>query len=250
MNVRVTTITVAYNASATIGDTLRSVANQTYTNVEHIVIDGASTDDTVEVIRREGIHVSRLVSEHDQGIYDALNKGIKMATGDVIGFLHADDLFADERVLTDIARQFEDPSVEAVYGDLVYVSAADVSRVIRYWRAGEFSRKGLASGWMPPHPTLYVRRSVYERLGIFDTRYRISADYDSVVRFFGPGGVRPVYLPRLLIRMRVGGISNRSIKTIWRKSCEDLDIMRRHRIGGLSSLLSKNVRKLNQFWQR
>jgi len=122
--------------------------------------------------------------------------------------------------------------------------------VIRYWRAGEFSPKRLRSGWMPPHPTLYVRRSVYERMGVFDTQYRISADYDSVVRFFGPGGVRPVYLPRLLIRMRVGGISNRSLKTIWRKSCEDLDVMRRHRIGGLRSLLRKNLGKIGQFWQR
>lgn len=247
---KISVITATYNCAQTLAACLDSIKTQTHPSLESIVIDGASTDGTLDVIRAHGAHVHRVISEPDRGIYDALNKGIRLATGDVVGFLHADDLFADEYVLAEIARHFEDPAVEAVYGDLVYVDAADVSKVIRLWTAGEFAPARLREGWMPPHPTLYVRRSVYERLGAFDTRYRIAADYDSVVRFFGAGGVRPVYLPRLLIRMRVGGVSNRSLRSIWRKSCEDLDVMRRHKVGGLGTLLRKNLSKVSQFWQR
>ena len=249
-DVKISVVTATYNCESTVQYCLASIAAQSYPHVESVLIDGASTDGTMRILEEQRSHCSLLVSEPDHGIYDALNKGIRLATGDVVGFLHADDLFADEQVLAEIARIFEDPAVDAVYGDLVYVDAADVSKVIRLWRAGDFAPARLREGWMPPHPTLYVRRSVYERLGGFDTRYRIAADYDSVVRFFGAGGVRAVYLPRLLIRMRVGGVSNRSLKTIWRKSCEDLDVMRRHCVGGVGTLLRKNFSKVGQFWQR
>ncbi|GIX52329.1 glycosyltransferase family 2 protein [Sphaerotilus sulfidivorans] len=248
--INISVVTAVYNRCDTVGEALDSVLSQTHPSVESVVVDGGSTDGTLAVLEAYRSRVGVLISEPDHGIYDALNKGIRLATGDVVGFLHADDLFADEQVLAEIARIFEDSAVDAVYGDLVYVDAADVSKVIRLWRAGDFAPARLREGWMPPHPTLYVRRSVYERLGGFDTRYRIAADYDSVVRFFGAGGVRAVYLPRLLIRMRVGGVSNRSLKTIWRKSCEDLDVMRRHCVGGVGTLLRKNFSKVGQFWQR
>jgi glycosyltransferase len=189
-----------------------------------------------------------LISEPDDGIYAALNKGIRHASGDVIGFLHADDLFEDAGVLARIAAAFEDPDVDAVYGDLVYVRHDDVGRVVRYWRAGRYDQAALSRGWMPPHPTFYVRRAVYERLGGFDERYRIAADYDCVLRFLAGGNIRVAYIPEVLVRMRVGGISNRSLRTILRKSCEDYRVLRRHGVGGLVTLLRKNAGKLHQFW--
>ncbi len=247
---RISVVTVAYNSASTISDTLVSVAAQTHSAIEHIVIDGGSSDGTADLVRDHSTRVARFVSEPDHGIYDALNKGLRLATGDVVGFLHADDLFADHDVVADIAARFEDPQVDAVYGDLVYVDAIDVDKVIRFWRAGPFDTSLLRRGWMPPHPTLYVRRAVYERLGGFDTRYRIAADYDTIVRFFGAAGLKVAYVPRVLVRMRLGGISNRSIKTIWRKTLEDRDIIRRYGTGGIGTLLSKNFGKLSQFWRR
>ena len=249
-HMKISIITVAYNSASTIRDTIESVLAQDYPSIEHLIIDGASSDSTLSIVGSYDSSTIRFISEPDGGIYDALNKGIRLATGGIVGFLHADDIFADRSVLSEIALRFQNPAVEAVYGDLVYVDATDVTKIVRSWKPGEFTSKRLSEGWMPPHPTLYVRLSVYERLGSFDTRYRIAADYDSIVRLFGAGAVCPVYLPRLLVRMRVGGVSNRSIKTIWRKSCEDLDVMRRHRIGGLPTLLRKNLSKLQQFWRR
>jgi glycosyltransferase involved in cell wall biosynthesis len=191
-----------------------------------------------------------LVSEPDKGIYDALNKGIQHASGDVVGFLHADDVFENNEVLANVAAAFENPAIDAVYGDLVYVRHDDISQVIRYWKSGVYDDAALARGWMPPHPTFYVRRSVYERLGGFDTRYRIAADYDTVLRFLAAGKVRAAYIPKVLVRMRAGGISNRSLKTIVRKSREDIDVLRRNKVGGLGTLAWKNFSKLGQFWKR
>lgn len=248
--IKVSVVTAVYNRQGTVAQALDSVLAQSYARIESVVVDGASTDGTMATLERYRPRLGTLVSEPDRGIYDALNKGLRLATGDVVGFLHADDLFADNDVITDIAARFEDPKVDAVYGDLVYVDAADTHKVVRLWAAGSFDPSLLQRGWMPPHPTLYVRRSVYERLGGFDTRYRIAADYDTVLRFFGAGGIKVAYVPRVLVRMRVGGISNRSLKTVWRKSMEDLDIMRRHGTGGIGTLLFKNLGKLSQFWRR
>jgi glycosyltransferase len=241
-------ITAVYNRVATIGDALDSVRAQTWPDVEHVVIDGASTDGTLELLqaRRDGISV--LVSEPDKGIYDALNKGIARATGDVIGLMHSDDLYADQRVLADVSAALDDPKVDAVYGDLDYVAQDDTSRVIRRWRSGAYSPELLRRGWMPPHPTLYLRRQVIERWGAFDGQYRIAADYDAVLRYFGRGGIRPAYVPRVLVKMRVGGESNRSVGRMMRKSKEDYTALRRNQIGGLATLARKNFSKLGQFF--
>jgi glycosyltransferase len=190
------------------------------------------------------------VSEADQGIYDALNKGIALATGDVIGFLHADDLFADDAALAKVAEAFVDSSVDAVYGDLVYVSKSEPDKVIRYWKAGDYSLSKLKRGWMPPHPTLYVRRSVYERLGAFDTSLHIAADYDCMLRFLGPGKINCHYIPEVLVRMRLGGKSNRSLANIVQKSVEDYKALKQNKIGGAGALLWKNLSKLPQFFRR
>lgn len=241
-----TIITAVHNRVGTLAQTLASLQAQEGVRVEHVVIDGASTDGSVELLRAQHVRIAVLVSEPDHGIYDALNKGLARATGDVVGFLHADDFFAHERVLERVAAAFADPAVEAVYGDLDYVTR-DATRVIRRWRSGAYAPEKLAQGWMPPHPTLYLRRALYQRLGGFDTSFRIAADYEFMLRMFS-AGVRPAYLPEVLVKMRWGGESNRSLSRILRKSREDYAALRRHGVGGLLALCRKNLGKLGQFW--
>lgn len=240
-------VTAVYNNRETVAQALDSVLSQTYPIVESIVIDGESTDGTLEVLDSYRSYLGSLVSERDNGIYDALNKGIKRSTGDVVGFLHADDVFENNDVLAKIAAIFENPNIDAVYGDLVYVQHNDISKVVRYWKSGHYDVSLLSLGWMPPHPTFYVRRSIYDQLGAFDTRYRIAADYDTILRFMGEGKIRTYYIPEVMVRMRIGGISNRSIKTIFRKSIEDFNVIRRNKVGGIFTLLCKNSRKVSQF---
>lgn len=253
---KISIITATRQDVDTLPDCLASVAGQSYPDREHIVIVGTSTDGTLAVLEAHRPQFAALVSEPDQGLYEALNKGLALATGDVVGFLHADDLFADANVLARIAAAFATPTdqgtVEAVYGDLVYVAKQNTGRVIRYWRAGEFQPARLRWGWMPPHPTLYLRRSVLQRHGGFDPCYRIAADYDLILRMLGGGGGRPegqvVYLPRVLVRMRVGGTSNRSLSKILLKSWEDYRALRANGIGGFGALAWKNLSKLPQFF--
>jgi glycosyltransferase involved in cell wall biosynthesis len=247
---KISVITVVLNRRDTIEDTLRSVAIQSYGDVEHIVIDGCSSDGTLDVLNDCRNQIDVLLSEEDRGIYDALNKGIAMATGDVVGFLHADDVFADITVLSRIADAFADETVDATYGDLVYVREVDMARVIRHWSAGHFSKSKLMWGWMPPHPTFYVRRSIYTQLGGFDLRYRIAADYDTILRFLGRGKVRAAYIPEVLVKMRLGGVSNRSLANILLKSWEDYLCLRRNGVGGFGALVFKNLNKVGQFFWR
>jgi len=246
MSLHISIITAVLNRAQTIGHALGSVHGQRWPNVEHIVIDGGSTDGSLQVIEQHKAGVHKLISEPDLGLYDALNKGIRQATGDVIGFMHADDEFASPNALSRIAAAFEDPSVGAVYGDLVYVKKGDTSKVVRYWRAGNYQRSQLTQGWMPPHPTFYVRRNVYSDCGAFDTRYRIAADYENMLRILWRGRVHAAYVPEVLVRMRTGGLSNASFFNILTKSCEDYAAMRQNGIGGLHALLLKNVTKLPQ----
>lgn len=244
---KISVVTASYNCAGTIADALKSVAEQSHAAVEHVVVDGASRDGTWEVV--QALRSPRVValSESDRGIYDALNKGIARSSGDVVGFLHADDVFADRDVLARIAEAFGDPAVDAVYGDLQYVRRENLAHVVRYWRSRPFVPQLLERGWMPPHPTLYVRRSVYERLGGFDTSYRIAADYEFILRLFSRPGLRVAYIPRVLVKMRVGGVSNRSLRNIVRKSAEDLRALRAHHVGGVTTLVWKNLSKLGQF---
>lgn len=248
MALKISVITAVFNNRQTIADALDSTLSQSHENLETVVIDGGSTDGTRAVLQAYGDRLSIMVSEPDKGIYDALNKGIRRASGDIIGVMHSDDLFADREVLARIAAAFADPAVQAVYGDLLYVRKGDPARVVRYWRAGEFSPRKLGWGWMPPHPTLYLRRAVYERAGGFDTRYRIAADYDYILRIFSDMALNPVYIPDVLVKMRIGGSSNRSLSNIICKSHEDWTALRRNRVGGLGTLIWKNLRKLGQFF--
>lgn len=244
---RVSIITAVFNRAITISDAITSVQQQKYANVEHVIIDGASTDGTLDILRDHLDSRSKLFSEPDNGIYDALNKGLARATGDIIGVMHSDDLFADENVLADVAKAFENPSIEAVYGDLEYVAQKDIDHVIRHWRAGEYDPARLRWGWMPPHPTLFLRKQVIEQFGGYDTQFRIAADYDAILRYFGQGRIRASYIPRVLVKMRFGGESNQSFSKILRKSREDYIALRRNGIGGIGALAWKNLSKLVQF---
>ncbi len=247
---RISVVTAVYNNRETIAAALDSALGQAGAELELIVIDGGSTDGTLDILKSYANRLDVLVSEPDCGIYDALNKGIRLASGDVIGFLHSDDLFADVKALSRVAAAFADARVGAVYGDLLYVRKDDPDAVVRSWRAGEFSRRRLAWGWMPPHPTLYVRRSVYERTGGFDTSYRIAADYDYILRLLGREDVGVRYIPDVLVKMRTGGASNRTLHNILRKSAEDWRALRRNQVGGVGALTWKNLSKLPQFFGR
>ena len=247
---KISIITAVFNRADLVQQAVASVQSQQHSDTEQIVVDGASTDGTLAVLARCLTGQARLVSELDNGIYDALNKGLRLASGDIIGVMHSDDFFADDKVLADVAAAFLDPTVEAVYGDLDYVAKDNPAKVIRRWRSGAYKPSLMAWGWMPPHPTLFVRRSVVERLGGFDTRYRIAADYDLILRYFAVGGIKVAYLPRVLVKMRVGGESNRSLAKIWLKSKEDWLALSRNHVGafwGVGALVWKNLSKLKQF---
>lgn len=244
---KISVITAAFKSEATVGEAISSVAAQAYGDVEHLVVEGNSRDGTIAAIERARHKRMRLLSEPDEGIYDALNKGVQNSTGDVIGFLHSDDFLPHDQVLSRIAAAFKDPDVEAVFSDLVYVSQADTSRVIRLWSTGAFQPWRLKYGWMPAHPTLYLRRGVYERHGPYDKNLGISADYDFILRYFSQACGKSVYIPEVLYKMRVGGISNRDCAKIRQKMHEDMLAIRRNRVGGIHTLALKNLSKIGQF---
>lgn len=247
---KISVITAVYNRRDTLADAVRSLQAQTHDNFEHVVMDAQSTDGSLDLLEELADARMRIVSERDDGIYDALNKGMARATGDIIGLMHSDDFFASDTVLELVVRAFEESDVDAVYGDLDYVSATDPDRVIRHWVSGEFTRSKLKRGWMPPHPALYVRKEVIDRWGGYDTSYQIAADYDAILRWFGRGRINARYVPQVFVKMRVGGESNRSIERVARKSREDYRALRANKIGGFGALAWKNLSKLGQFRAR
>ena len=244
---KISIITAVYNSEATVGEAIASVARQRFPGLEHVIIEGKSKDNSLDAVYRAGHDRMVVFSEADKGIYDALNKGIARATGDVIGLVHSDDYLADDGVLQRIADAFSDPAVEAIFGDLDYVARENTSHVIRHWSTGPFHPRRLRRGWMPAHPTLYLRRAVFERMGTYDTGFQIAADYDFILRYFSQTQARPVYIPEVLYKMRVGGVSNRSLSKIFHKTREDYTALRRNRVGGIFTLAAKNLSKLGQF---
>lgn len=248
--IKISIITVVYNNQAHIEQCIQSVLNQTYTNIEHIIIDGNSIDGTKDILKRYQSKISRWISEPDQGIYDALNKGIQLATGNVIGLLHSDDMFASETVIEKIATRFTETKCDATYGDLLYVSKSDPSKIVRYWKSSSFDVKNFRKGWMPAHPTLFMTKKVYDTYGLFKLQYRIASDYDLMLRTVGNGTLKCEYIPEIITRMRVGGASNKSLRNIWIKSYEDWQALRSNKMGGISTLIRKNTSKLGQFFHR
>ncbi len=244
---KISIITAVRNRAGTIAEAVRSLQAQSHAEHEHIVMDAVSSDGTLEVLANLADPRMSVVSERDGGIYDALNKGMARSTGEVIGILHSDDFFASPDVLSAVAECFSAGEVEAVYGDLQYVSAHDPDRVVRHWTSGLYHPDRLRRGWMPPHPALFIRREVFEVHGGYDTSYRIAADYDAILRWFGRGGIRAGYIPQVLVKMRAGGVSNRSLPDVVRKSREDYRALRTNRVGGIGTLAWKNLSKLGQF---
>ena len=249
---KISIITITYNSEATITATLNSIREQSFQEFEYIVIDGASTDKTVSIIENHPIRVSYITSEPDKGLYDALNKGIRLATGEVIGVLHSDDIFFSKDSLHRISDVF-DAGAEACYGDLQYVvvnNSPSESRIVRHWVAGEFKRNNLRYGWMPPHPTFYMKRKLFEKFGDYDSSFKIAGDYDGLLRFLWKNEVVPTYIPEVLVRMSVGGASNRSLKNIYNKTLEDIRALKNNGLAWLPAILLKNLSKIPQFFIR
>lgn len=249
---KVSVITATYNSIRHLPDVMSSIQNQDYTDIEHIIIDGGSKDGTAEYVRNSPYPV-KLVSEPDKGIYDALNKGINLATGDVIGFLHSDDILALPQTISMIVDGFISSGrqgnevISMVYGDLVFVEKDDANKVVRYWKSKPFVRGLLQKGWMPPHPTLFIRREVYEKHGLFDINLRCSADYDFILRVFSDPALHSVYLPEVVTKMRMGGMSTGGIKNLLTKMNEDLRVLRSNSLAfPLYVLLAKNISKVPQ----
>lgn len=217
--ITISIVTVTYNSEHTIRDTLLSVSQQTNKNIEHIIVDGGSKDNTLAILA-EFPHVSKIISERDYGIYDAMNKGLNIATGDVIGFLNSDDIYADDKVLDRVANVFELKNVSSLYSDLEFFEGT-ADNIVRVWNAGALQRRRFLFGWMPPHPTFFVRKNVYKNLGTFDVKFRQSADYELMLRFLYRHGISSHYLQGTSIKMRVGGASNASFKNRWQANNED-----------------------------
>jgi glycosyltransferase len=247
---KISIITSVYNNVATIEDAINSVLSQTYTNIEYIVVDGASSDGTTDIIKKYEDRISKFVSEKDKGIYDGLNKGIKLATGDVIAFLHSDDIYENKNVIADIVKLFEKTNTDSIYGDLVYVDKEDTSKIFRYWKSGEYTFRKLQNGWMPPHPTFFVKKEFYDKYGKFNLKFGIAADYDFMLRMLGKYKITTAYLPKVLYKMRVGGASNRSLKNIIQKTKEDIRALENNDIGGFHTIILKNLMKIPQFLKK
>jgi len=211
---KISIITVCYNSADTIADTIASVASQQYKDKEHIIVDGASRDSTMDIVKSAG-SITRYISEPDKGIYDGMNKGLKLATGDVIGLLNADDFYADDTVLTQVAEAFKKPNIQACFANLVYVDQHDTSRVVRYWKSRPYQQGLFKSGWMPAHPTFFVRKEVYEQYGLFDLSYKIAADFELLFRFIEQKNITTAYIDNVLVHMRTGGTTNKNLKNIW-----------------------------------
>lgn len=247
---KVTLISATYNCAAIIKTCLDSVVSQNHGLFEFLIIDGKSVDDTLNIIKdyKKKHSYIKLISEKDKGIYDALNKGINLASGDIIGFVHSDDFLAYKDVINNIVSMIISENLDGVYGDLQYIDKFNTQKVIRNWKSCAFEPILLKQGWMPAHPTLFLKREVYEKHGLFDLSYKISADYDFMLRIFKDSELKFGYLPKVITKMRVGGASNRSLKNVIRKSKEDYRAIRSNNVGNFLTLIKKNTSKLKQFF--
>ncbi len=236
---KISIITVSYNSSDTIEKTLRSVAEQCYPDIEHIIIDGSSTDATLDIIEKHRSRIEKVISEPDEGIYYAMNKGIENSTGDVIAFLNSDDFYKDETVISKVAERFQNKDIDAVYGDLVYVSPKDEDKIIRYWKAGNYKPGAFLKGWLPPHPTFICRKEIFQKYGVFDTEFKIAADYELMFRLIEKNNINIYYVPEVLVKMNNGGTSNRITGIIK----ANYEVMRAFRKNGYPISLRASIMK-------
>lgn len=248
--IKITIITICYNSQDTIEDTIQSILSQNYAGLEYIIIDGGSTDGTLPIIHKYKDKISKIVSEPDRGIYDAMNKGLSLASGDVIGFLNADDIYFDRNVLQRINETFQAHHIDACYSDIVYVDRMNVNRIVRYWQSRSYVCGLFQKGWVPPHPTFFVRSRVYRCHGVFDLNYKISADVELMMRFMAKHRISAIYKPGILVRMRVGGISNKIWFNVVKQNLEVRSAA--HKNGfrlSLLFLLYKLFEKIPQFFK-
>lgn len=248
---KVSIITIAYNAEETISETIKSVINQDYENIEYIIVDGASKDKTCEIIKSFGFKVSKFISEKDNGIYDAMNKGLALATGEVIGILNADDVYADTKVISDVVAKMQAEKTDSLYADLVYVKREDTNKITRYWRSGKYTKGKFLKGWMPPHPTFFVKREIYEKYGNFNLNLKSASDYEIMLRFLHKHEISVSYLPRVTTKMRVGGQSNVTLKNRIKANREDREAWKINGLKpGVFTLVRKPLSKVGQFFRK
>jgi glycosyltransferase involved in cell wall biosynthesis len=246
---KVSIITATYNSATTITACINSVLNQSYADIEYIIMDGGSEDDTIKIITEAAKLNPNIIlkSEPDNGIYDALNRGIALATGHIIGFVHSDDFLADIDVISHIVETFGAENADGVYGDLHYVAFENTNKIVRNWVSKPYKKKLLKKGWMPAHPTLFLKKEIYDTYGLFSLSYKIAADYDFILRVFKQKNLKFFYLEKTFIKMRVGGASNKSFKNIVQKTKEDFKAIKANNIGGFGTILLKNITKVKQF---
>jgi len=247
---KVSIITVCYNSEATIESTVRSVIEQGYQDIEYIVIDGKSTDKTLSVLKTFENKISKIVSEKDQGMYYAINKGISLASGDVVGILNADDFYANEKIISLVVQQFKLANTDIIYGDLQYVSRANTGKIIRHWKSKPYQAGLFLQGWMPPHPTFFVKRNCYKKFGSFNTAFTISSDYELMLRFLYKHKLSSSYIPEVLVKMRTGGISNATIANRLKANREDRMAWKVNGLKpGALTFVAKPLSKLKQFFK-
>jgi glycosyltransferase involved in cell wall biosynthesis len=248
---RVTLITATYNSERHLADAIDSILKQTHPDIEHIIVDGKSTDGTVAIIRRYENRIARWLSETDRGMYDAINKGMQMATGEIIGILNSDDILASDDVVASIARTFEEKNIDSLYGDLEYVDAEDTNKIYRIWKGKPYRRSLFHSGWMPAHPTFYFKRSLLDTCGYYENHYFSAADYEFMARYLFKHRVSSYYLPKLIVKMRLGGQSNSSLYKRLRANRRDYLAMKKNKIpfAFFVSIL-KPLSKIHQFYKK
>ena len=248
---KISIITVCFNSATTISESIQSVLSQTYPDIEYIIVDGDSKDDTMKTIESYSEGINKIISEKDRGIYDAMNKGIRASTGDVIGFLNSDDIFNTNDIIQKIANEFESSDIEAVYGELVLVDPFDLSKVIRYWKPGPYINGSCLKGWMPPHPTFYARRTTLLAVGGFNIQYRLQADVDLMIRLFEIRKISSIYIPTLFVRQRFGGATTGSILNILRGNMEAALSFSRNGFGfPFLFIFNKIMNRIPQFFKR
>ncbi len=248
---KISIITVVWNNASTIKDAIDSVLSQTYQDIEYIIVDGASTDGTVEIVQSYGNKVSKFISEKDKGLYDAMNKGIALATGDIVGILNSDDFYIDKFVIEKIAKELEEKQVDSVYADLVFVKPENLDKVVRYYDSSYFSTSKFAYGWMPAHPTFFVKRDIYKNYGVFKTDYKIAADYELLTRFLAKNKISYSYIKEPIVKMRIGGASTSGIKSNYILNKEIIRACKENGIyTNLLMVLSKYPKKILGLFKR
>lgn len=248
---KVSVITVCFNSAATIENTIQSVLSQVYPHVEYIIIDGASTDDTLSIVTKYNERIARVISEKDQGIYFAINKGIQLATGDIIAILHADDFYTGPNVISKVVDTFQKYSVDSVYGDLQYVDRSNPDKIFRHWHSGNYHKSLFLKGWMPPHPSFFVKKACYTKHGLFNTTLRSAADYEMMLRLLYKFNCTTAYVPEVFVKMRVGGKSNVSILNRIKANREDKKAWQLNGLRpGMFTFIRKPLSKLSQFFNK